>query len=180
MRILKYCFTVIGILFFTACSPEKRQERVHTYFDLQTYFEQEIARLAKENPELRKTALNNDHKETKSFSNVDWRKELGIFAESDINKPAWKNSYSIDTVEAAQLQTLIYKAKENSLTTRYISVTETSDHEIKAIEIRNITINNLYASTQVLKYIPGVSYYIIGTQKVKILDKTTYGIIGRF
>jgi hypothetical protein len=164
-----------------SCTNPKSSERVISYFDLKTFFENEIERLNKLNPSVQKIALNDNKRENKIFTKVDWEKELNIFIESDINKSAWKNSYSTASASDSSSETLTYKALEGSLSIRYISVKKDQHtQKVKEIEIRKVTINNLYRSTQVLKYFPDSTYYIIGKQKVRLMDENMYGVIGSF
>lgn len=179
----KFILLLSYAVLIVACTKNSTQNdsRIVTYFDLKTYFENEIQELNQNQKSVKKTVVYNNKKELHRFSNMNWEKELAIFKESDINKAAWKNSYTKDTILKNNLRTIEYKAKESSLAIRYVSITEDlTNQKLTNITIRSINRNNLYNSFQVLNYKPGISYSIIGNQKVRLLKETTYSVLGQF
>jgi hypothetical protein len=49
-------------------------------------------RLTRQNPTVNKTVAHNGAAESKKLQIANWAKELNLFTESDINKPAWKEA----------------------------------------------------------------------------------------
>ena len=89
------CF--LSVLLFH-CSDEK-QSRIHKYFEVGHFVDQQLAQLRLSNARLVKTMRFDDGIETQTLSGLDsnsWRKELRIFGEHDINKPVLLDAYSID------------------------------------------------------------------------------------
>src|SRR5688572_13222886 len=89
--------TILCIAFgFTSCSnPEVNS--VKNYVDIKGFFENEIKRLTKTNTRVNKTVSSFNKIESKIVANINWKNELSLFVSSDINKPAWKNSYKLIT-----------------------------------------------------------------------------------
>jgi len=145
------------------------------YFDLKDYFGGESTRLTKLNPMITKTAVNNTNTETKNVHITNWETELGMFTESDINKPAWRSSYNIQSTP----DFLIYKAKDPALTTRDIII-KRNGAKIKWILIFNHTKNLLYETEEKLSYFPDSLYVIEKLQKVKLMGIDKYVIRGSF
>ena len=145
------------------------------YFDLKGYFEKEAARLSTLNPQVNKSVAHNAETESKTVHISSWKKELNLFAESDINKPAWKLSYDVQT----NADSTVYQAKYPELKTRRIVITKQAG-QVSAIAIVNNTHNILYNTTEKLIYAPKAYYLIEKLQNVKIMGANNYTIKGKF
>jgi hypothetical protein len=163
------------LLFLPSCKPEVAETgSAAKYFDLQGYFHGDAEQLTKSNPFVTKTVTHNGITETKKIHIADWGAELSMFIGSDINKPAWKDSYNVqDTGDA-----LIYTAIDPNLKTREIIVNRSND-EVKWIMIINHTKNMLYETKEKLTYFPDSLYLIEKLQIVKLLGKNRYDIKGK-
>src|SRR5258707_12487746 len=78
-----------------ACKPGAKASEALRYFDLSGYFNKESSRLNKEHRMVFKTVAHNSVSESKKVRITNWGLELNLFKDADINKPAWKNSYTI-------------------------------------------------------------------------------------
>lgn len=164
---------IIAFLAFSACNQPEQKE-VKSYADLKGFFESEAKRLEKADPKVYKTVARNDASETRSVGNINWKTELSLFAESDINKPAWQDSYKV----ISQAGKTIYLATDSSLRTREISINKDPQGKIKKIKILNHTKNMLYSSTEQLIYIPDSLYQISKQQNVVFIGDNRYYILG--
>jgi hypothetical protein len=145
------------------------------YFDIKEYFNKEAQRLTRQNPMVDKTVAHNGAAENKKLKITSWAKELNLFTESDINKPAWKLSYNVQ----ANDDSVVYKAKYPELKTREIVIRKKSG-QVTEVAIVNNTHNILYNTTEKLVYAPGGYYLIEKMQKVKIMGANNYRIKGVF
>lgn len=177
---MRYVTLILFIFVFQACnSPDAGQEKV--YFDLEGFFESEISMLSDTRPSLKKMVYRDQQSESRIIRHIDWEKELRFFRESDINKPAWKKSYRPDTVRISENRSRItYTAIEPHLLTRKVILETDATGKPLYIEIRNVTSNNLYYSYQILKYRPGMDYFIIAFQSVKLLKEHSFVIHSTF
>jgi hypothetical protein len=166
---------VLLLLMLSACSQPEQKER-KSYTDLKGYFDSEARRLSRANPAIKKTVARNQASETREVRNINWKTELSLFAESDINKPAWKDSYKI----ISQPGKTIYLAKDDKLKTREVNLTKDKLGRIRKILIRNQTENMLYSSTEQLIYIPDSIYEISKQQHVAVIGDNRYFINGIF
>ncbi len=144
--------------------------------DLKGFFEQEAIRLSKTSATVEKTVSRNGISESKKDISPDWNIELSLFTESDINKPAWKDSYRISKDSTGTS----YIALDNKLRTRSIRIRKNRQGDLSELVIFNRIANNLYSSTEELKYIPDSLYRIIKTQDVILLGNNNYEISGIF
>jgi SHS2 domain-containing protein len=161
-------------VFAQACKPEVKDNGVAKYFDLKKYFTNEAVRMEKLHPSVLKTVTYNNQTEQKTLAIKNWQRELGLFTESDINKPAWKNSYKVITAGDAT----VYTAIDTNLRTRKMIILSKAN-AVKQIEIFNFTKNLLYQTGDHLIYYPDSAYVIEKHQTVKIMGEHNYRITGK-
>ncbi|MES2808267.1 MAG: hypothetical protein V4619_06560 [Bacteroidota bacterium] len=172
-------FAIVFIILFIAtllpaCKPGNLQtETPSKYFDIKGYFEADTARLTKLNPLITKTATHNGVTETKKLHIDNWGAELNLFIQSDINKPAWRESYNVDSGATG----LIYRAKTLDLKTQLIVINKQGD-KIKWVMLYNSSKNYLYETNEKLSYFPDSLYIIQKYQKVRLLGANNYLIKG--
>lgn len=166
-------FTVSGLY---ACKPDIRETDASLkYFDLKKFIDADTARLNKLRPLVTKTVLHNqDAAQTLQLRIDNWGRELDLFAASDINKPAWRESYAI----AQAGDSITYTAKDSKLTTRRMVIYQTGN-TVKKIAIHNFARNILYQTTEKLVYYPDSLYLIDKLQQVRFLGDNRYLIRGK-
>ena len=172
---LKLIFTLlICISGLAACRPDVQQSVDKRYFDLKKFIDADTARLNKANLTVNKTVLhNNSNEQTKQITIKNWGEELGLFSASDINKPAWRDSYKITNAG----DSAVYTATDPHLVTRSMVVQTVNGH-VKKISIANYTKNLLYQTTEQLVYYPDSLYIIDKLQKVKLIGSNRYLVKG--
>lgn len=164
------------IVFNIACKPNVGDSATtQKYFDVKGYFDSEAARLTKQNKPVLKTVTYNKSVETKTVFIKDWTSELEFFKSADINKPAWKDSYSIDTSGGF----MIFKAKDPNLKMVEM-VVKKQGNKVKWVLIFNHTKNLLYQTKEKLSYFPDSVYLIQKKQSVRVLGTNLYTIRGIF
>jgi hypothetical protein len=150
------------------------------FFDLKAYFKSEAARLAKSNPLITKTAIHNGESEKLKERIKNWDSELNLFADADINKPAWSMRYKVDSSGSF----LIYKANDPKLKTQDIII-KRENGKIKWILIHNYTKSTilgktLYETIEKLSYFPDSLYQIQKKQYTRTLGYDIYSVKGAF
>lgn len=157
-----------------SCKPDIENSNTK-FFDLKGFIHADSLRLTKLNHITRKMVAHNGVKETKDVHINNWGSELSLFSQSDINKPAWRDSYTI--VKSDNIE--IYRAKDPDLRTREIIIKKEGG-KVKWIMIRNSTStkNWLYQTKEKLSYFPDSIYIIQKYQKVRLLGANTYLIKG--
>ncbi|MCC8423870.1 hypothetical protein [Mucilaginibacter sp. UR6-11] len=174
-RGLIFLFAISISVFLPSCRPDRVQDGAALkFFDLKGYFKADTARLRKLNHLITKTVTHNGITETKKVHIRNWGLELNLFSQSDINKPAWRDSYVIENSG----HTIIYRAKNNDLKTQLIVINKKDDNTIKWIMIYNNTQNLLYQTTEKLSYFPDSLYIIKKYQTVRLLGANKYVVRG--
>jgi len=168
------CIALIMLL--QACKPDiKETGSAVKYFDLKGYFYADSARLTRLNKPVFKTVIHNGVAESKKVHIANWGNEFSLFIGSDINKPAWKDSYWVQQTG----NMLIYKAKYPELQTTRIIINK-ADNKVKWILIFNHTKNILYETKEKLSYFPDSMYRIEKLQHVRLMGSNRYDVKGLF
>jgi hypothetical protein len=130
---------------------------------------------------LQKTIRQNGKEEQQKVNIKDWKQELSFFIESDLNKPSWRDQYSIDTAYSADKKKLIlrYKSQDKELSIKALDVEIVSDTVQSIMILKNIE-NQVYTSQQLLNYFPKKYYKINQTQDIVLLSKDDYSIEARY
>ena len=146
------------------------------YFSLAEYFNSEAVRLQEANPEIDKTVSKNGQQESKRINVADWQKELALFIDADINKPAWQHSYRIDSTATS----VTYTSTDPKLRTTAIHVEKSEDGAITHIRVVNQVANMLYQTDEQLDYYADSLYRIAKQQHVRIIGDSNYTITGEW
>lgn len=103
MRSFSWLAGTVAIL--SACEPGEDAtvrpnpaNRKPEYFNLLGFLEQQATRLNQRKPAVEKqVVLRDGHQETTRVAQTNWAKELQIFQQADINKPALRGLYQTDS-----------------------------------------------------------------------------------
>ena len=155
------------------CSSPAPISNATSYFSIDGYFNDQIRLLTSEKVGLEKEITKDGKKEKRLFANVEWEKELKPFIEADINKPAWKKSYSTDSIVTGNEVRILYTALEPKLNIRSIEIYKIANIPSR-IKILTKKQNAYYHALQTMEYIPFKEYSISGGQKVILADTTSY------
>lgn len=165
---------LFAIAWFSACKPQIKETGAKLkFFDLKAFFSADTARLNKLGKPVLKTVTHNGATETKAVPIDNWGQELELFMASDINKPAWRDSYTITNSGGF----LIYKAKFPDLKTRELLIKKEGE-KVKYILIFNRINTSLYQTSEKLSYFPDSLYIIEKSQKIRLMGFNRYKITG--
>lgn len=166
---------LVALTLLIACKEEKTSS-INKYFDLKTTISNQINILNTKKPSFNKTVWSNNIPESKLIKIEDWSKELELFLQTDLNKPAYLNSYDITQSDSTIVYTL--KAKEN-LPAKSVKI-YLQKGAFTALEATITNENYLYETDKHIKMTLAngvVDYYLIeGTQKLVFGDKKAFKI----
>jgi len=175
MSLYRQLLTISILLYASSCTEDKKApDGQNAYFDIRGFFTTEADRLNRQNPLIKKHVNHNGKIEEKTLKVTDWKQELDLFISSDINKPSWKNSYTI----AKDKNVTTYIAVDTSLKVRKIRL-ERNGKKISSVQISSRVNNEIYTSAENLNYYPDSLYIIEKEQDVKGLGNNTYKIEGK-
>lgn len=185
MRLLNkpflYLVTVLLLSSLSCNSPDNGEAtaaatRAAPYFSLADYFGREAARLQQINPEIEKTVSKNGDEEQKKIRVANWNEEFSLFIDADINKPAWLNSYQVDSTGTS----ITYTSTDSTLRTKAIRLEKSETGAVTHIRVTNRVDNMLYQTDEQLDYYVDSLYRIIKVQQVRILGKSHYTVTGEW
>jgi hypothetical protein len=174
---IKNLALVFLALSLAACQQKEISKKQIEYVDLRGYFNAEANRLNAQKLTFTKTVCINRKKESKLLNkSIDWEKELSVFKEADINKPAFKGMYQIRTLPNKTIYTTLSK----NASVKRIEIDFGNTKKPIGIRIFQLTKNMIYQSTDTLSYYPDSVYSIHKKQEVRVLGTTFYTIDGKF
>lgn len=180
---LRLLCALCGLILISSCSdkgPEKETEE-GIFFDIKGYFNKEADALNAVKPDVNKTIVKDGKTETHIVSDsIDWKKELKIFSENGINKPAWKDSFSADTIQSGSDHVITYKTTDEKISVKEIVVITDSVWKPIDITIKRDAKNFLYTSKQSMHYIPGKLYRLDSEMNVRWTFDTRFSVEGVF
>ncbi len=109
-------------LFAFSCDNSTTQTASRpVYFDVAGYVKGQIQTLSTQKPTVAKSAFINQETNNQTTKAIDWEKELELFVQADINKPAFRNSYTVVRPDSLTYQYTL-KPTEEKLTVRTLTV----------------------------------------------------------
>jgi hypothetical protein len=172
-------YVLILCMMLMSCNSGSQTEEIKRYFDLKGLIAKQTERLLTEKPLVVKTIAMADTSETQSIQTIDWTKELEFFTQTDLNKPAYINSYQVDSSSMG----VKYVLKENEkLPVKYLNISRVGEEGI-AVEALVSNDNYLYQTERHLKLSLNsnqvTDYQIDGFQKIVFGNKKPFKINGK-
>lgn len=170
------------LLLFLCSSCEDREELAGSekyYYDLAGWLQSEMGHLSTTKPLVKKITMLAGETENLETNSVDWSKELALFMKADLNKPAYKNSYTTDRPDST---TVVYTLKPTeNLTLQQLTVHYDDLGQLPVqIDGSFESVNKLYESKRSfrLNIAEGhlTAYHVHGYQKLVMMDKRPFDI----
>jgi hypothetical protein len=157
------------------------------YFDLTGFIQEQAQLLNTEKAAAVKSVQEaGETAETKVVKNLNWTKELESFAEVDLNKPAFRNAYTVSReTQPSGLVTETYRRKpETESAIQFMAVTKSPQNQVMAIRAMQESSNLLISTRKEMELTchtkNGVnrvqSFRIKGEQKPLLFDALHYTI----
>ncbi len=162
----------------SACNEKVKENQAKKYFDLKGTIEKQIKMLNSQKPTVQKMVIIADSSENQSVTTIDWAKELELFIQADLNKPAFTQSYQVDSSSMGVKYTL---KETEKLPIKYLNINRVGEDGI-SIEAMINNNNYLYETERHLKLSIKnnqlTNYQIEGFQKIVFGDKKVFKING--
>jgi len=183
-KLSAHIFPIIIILFLSGCDqPQEKAKEKKIYYDLKGFIETQIEFLSEQKPIVDKVMSVSGKNESRSTREVDWKKELELFIQADINKPAYSKSYAVSKPDSL---TSVYtlKTEENiSVKSVRIQLDKNTGNPV-LIQARLRSENKLYQSEKNVELHCKsesnqwhlTSYSIKGYQKLATMDRKNFDI----
>lgn len=183
-----YLFTACFLLLTTnACHyfklPNTAENSASEYFGLQSYFKNEVNILQNMYNRCSKTVFLNSQRQNREVHNIKWERELALFTDTDLNKPAWRGLFEVSTQANDSIKIVNYKATNKNIPLQLVTLSyykSFSEEKPLMVYIKNHTHNPIYETTEYLYYNAKKGYTIENQQDVLFVGKNTYKIEGNF
>ncbi len=166
---MKYLYVIL--LFFAACQSEQLKEESAAaeaaYFDLAKLVQADIEHNTRNACKEEKQIVVNGKAESRKTDSADWKKELQILLDCDINKPSWKGKFirREDKRSDGTLICQVFTATSDKLPVRRMYIQYNNDNEIANVTIDKKIRSFLFSNEQQIVYQPEKSFKINATQK---------------
>ncbi len=175
---MNYLKFIPVLLLLSACSkPDEPGEK--SLFSLSQFFSGEIAAMQKNGCGLTKTIRSGNTSASKKITSPAWEKELKPFMDAEIDKPAWKNSYSSDTSLKDSLVIITYTTSAKKAPVKRLRVTQCNG-KTQHLHISTVESNSWFELKQELSYDLHKGYTISSEQSMLLSDKSAWVITGEF
>ncbi|MBP6185277.1 MAG: hypothetical protein KA479_10080 [Saprospiraceae bacterium] len=145
---------LLSCVLLACTNPEKRSTE-HWFFDLEAYTTGERNRL-QNGVAVDKSVTLDGKVENQHFDAYTWEAELEMLSQLDINKPAWKDLYTVDTLRTGDAEKYVYKADDEDLQVQKMIISQQAN-QIDSILIYTRVKNPLHTTTGTLLYCPDKS-----------------------
>lgn len=181
---MKYFLGIIVILTIFSCDATPDQTQIKTYYDLKGFIDNQIKVLNDTKPMVSKKLMVNGKKEDITAKISDWEKELELFKQLDINKPAFRTSYEVKELDTTDSTTIEYTLKPSEkASVKVLKIVLDKNKNLKTLWAKVQQENNLYHSDKMLSFLANkstiTSYKIVGFQQLKYFDKKPFEIEGK-
>lgn len=188
------CVSLLLLLFMAVgCGQEQQPVSVGSnkparplrYFDVNGFLGQEATRLNQQRPAVEKQVkLRNGVLETTRVPQVDWTKELQIFQQADINKPALRGIYTIDSLTTPEgLTKRVYRRQLGQEYPVEQLAVLTEGNQLRTLTATLAQDNPLVYSQKKLELQCQdghlTSYRVDGIQKLILFDSVRYSAAGK-
>jgi hypothetical protein len=186
---LKIALMTVGIsIFCSSCDTSEQGDRAanNVYYDLKGFVDTQIEFLELQSPTVNKTVVSNGEKELLSTKDVNWKRELELFIQADINKPAYGKSYTIVTSDSLQYEYTL-KAGEK-LPVQYLKIVlDKAGGTPAVVSAQIVSKNKLYESKKDIQLgcathsgqLVITNYSIKGYQKLILTEPKAFEIYGQ-
>ena len=186
MRFIYLIFLLFALI-ISSCQSSAPPNQPNVYYDVAGYVKRQVADLSARKPLVNKTVLINAKTSRQDSRDVNWSRELELFSQADINKPALRSSYYITRPDSLTYQYTLKKSEEK-LTVRSLRVQlDSVTRQPSRIEAVLQTDNALYVSERHLLMESGSAgrnqwqvrrYKVSGFQKLPYFERNDFAVEG--
>jgi hypothetical protein len=119
---MRYFLLLTGLsALLMACDGPASEQLPDVYVDTKTFIDGQITLLNRQKPMVQKTVLLDTRDQVQQTDSIDWNRELELFRQIDINKPAFRSSYTTARPDSLTYDYTV-KSTEDRLAVRTLTV----------------------------------------------------------
>jgi hypothetical protein len=172
------------MILLSSCSKDPAEiyfEDQRYYYDLPSFIHKQAENLQSKSQWVRKHVTKDGHSHIIERGNINWQEELEAFLDSDINRPAWRGEFKVDTISLERVYVITYKTENKQIPVKNVVITIDKDtRQCLQVTIDRRTKNFLYSSDQSMFFTTGEGYMMKGKLSVSYLFDSEYSIESEF
>lgn len=170
---------------FWACRPEPVNPAAYPdYFSTKEFIAQQVTLLNQQKAGLHKLARLDGTQEEARVANPRWERELALFNQADLAKPALKDAYKVDSTQSAEGLQVLYTPKDTSLAVKELRVIFDPQGQVAQLHVFNRTSNLLLDNSHRLSLYTEkkggkrlVSRYQIESSQMPLFTSDVYSLV---
>jgi len=180
----KHLFLIGFLVLLEACDKDPSEiyfEGQLHYFDMPAFMAKQESNLQKKNQWVRKKVTKDGRTHFIECGDIDWKQELDPFMEADINRPAWRGEFKVDTISLERVNVITFKTVNEDIPVKNMVVTiDKATGQCLQVTVDRSTDNFLYSSEQKLFFTVGEGYMVKGDLAVTSLFESEYNVETEF
>jgi hypothetical protein len=183
IKIMRNCILLLPFILLLASCGEKSTSKGKPYFDIEGFFNNETIQLKKDSAYFMKSLDSDGKTDEVSNKNPDWKVELQLFNEADINKAAFIGKMQVDTLRdntdtTRHSYTIVYTPKDKNIKVKELRISFNRNHDVKEIDAHIESSSAMNSIVNDLRYIPGKYYEIYSKEHTAIIGDSYYRVRG--
>ena len=177
-------FRVLVLAFvplLTGCSElSSPSEQDSTYFNNPKFIEETAARLSFDKAALQKQLSTAGKTEQNLVTVPDWPKEFALMAKTNLNAPALKGMFDLDSIPQKSGYKIVYTALRDNMSIR--KFIQCCDNSGKTLAVQCLQQEHSLITRQTIEWrlVADSGYYYRGSDQIKGVNDLTYSIAGSF
>lgn len=186
---MRFIFPIFMLLLFSinSCNNPARQDQPNVYYDVLGFVEQQITDLSARKPLVKKAVGINESRSQQQTRDINWNRELALFTQADINKPALRTSYQITRPDSLTYQYTLKNSADQLIVQSLVVQVDSATHQPRRIEAVLQSQNPLYSSERNILLESGSTdgqwrvnhYRLSGFQKLPYFNKNSFLVEGQ-
>lgn len=183
-----YPVALLSILILVGCNNAAQQTQPNVYYDVAGFVKRQITALAAQKPVVSKEVRINKERNQQTSRDLNWTRELELFSQADINKPALRSSYQIARPDSLTYRYTLKKSEEKLTVRSLVVQLDPATRQPRRIEAVLQTANPLYSSERHLVLESGPAgnqqwrvqrYKLSGFQQLSYFDRNEFLVDGQ-
>jgi hypothetical protein len=159
-----------------SCQQEKVQDLQTPYFDNPSFFEAEIARLNKSKMGAIKQLKAGESEGKARVEIVDWKKELEIFCQLDLNKAVYSGKLKPTITESGTETITSLDRIGEHINIINFTISNDTEGKVKWLKASKRDISLFTETNTIWRYVPDSGFSIKGEEKIKGLITNTFEV----
>jgi hypothetical protein len=176
-------FALMAVALMSCENSEVEGNDEKYYYDLKGFINNQIIVLNEKKPKVSKELTMDGHKEVSTTHDVDWKKELELFIQSDLNKPSYRQSYKVIRADSLSYEYILKPGED--LPIRHLDIKlDQATHQPVAVKALLKSENKIYTSEKNISLtclkkenlLEVVSYSVVGYQKLAFMKRKSFNV----